>query len=348
MLVALRSLSFLCFLGIAQEPTSLTFSPAQGSVIQKTWITGHQLYVDSFFHTVDGKREPVEMRVGITTERILQVVDEYQETSAGRPLRLRRTYKQIEQVTTLSPLVADFEPSRTEQTTPLLGSSVVFTWVEDEKDYGRYYDAEEGDESWLPGLTEDMDFRMLLPEGPVSLGQTWKLEARQLRDLLANGGDLHFQSDKSMDRMLVRTLGTGVGGGLHRLFEGSSQGDVTVTLEALSEEVAVLKLLLEKVRFVTDLGAYAEAHRLKRELASGHEDTTGRLFLELTGSGELIWDRREGRARRFELVATETVSLRIKTTIGDGYFQDEMNMSGQLKMLVEFTPAEALPAPTKR
>lgn len=348
MLFALKTLPLLCVLGAAQEPASVTYSPAAGSVIQKTWITGHQLYVDSFFHTVDGKRQAVEMRMGLTTERTVQVVDEIGKTEEGRPLWLRRTYKDLQQVTSLTPLIEGAERTRIDQKTPLQGASVVFTWIEEEGGYGRYYDAEESDESWLPGLSEDMDFRMLLPKHPVTPGQTWKLEASQLRDLLANAGDLHFQSEKGMDRMLARTLGTGVGGGLHRLFEGESQGEVRVTLEELDEDVAVLGVVLEKLRFVTDLGSYAEANRLTREKESGHENTTGRLFLELVGSGKLIWDRRAGHARSFELTAAETVSVKIKTTIGAGYFQDEMSMSGQLKMVVQFTPGVAVPAPQKR
>ncbi|MEE8469389.1 MAG: hypothetical protein V3T22_13095, partial [Planctomycetota bacterium] len=116
----------------------------------------------------------------------------------------------------------------------------------------------------------------------------------------------------------------------------------------LDEDVAVLGVVLERLRFVTDLGAYIEANRLRREEEAGHEQATGRLFLELVGSGTLIWDRRAGHARSFELTAAETVSVKIKTTIGAGYFQDEMTMSGQLKMLVEFTPGVAVPAPQKR
>lgn len=348
MCVALIFLPFLCVPGVTQEPAPVTYAPVAGSVIQKTWITSHQLYVDSFFHTVDGKRQAVETRIGIATERTVRVVDEVRKASGGRPLWLRRTYQDLRQVTTVTPLIEGAESTSIEQKTPLLGASVVFTWIGEESGYGRYYDAEESDESWLPGLSEDMDFRMLLPKGQVTLGQTWTLEASQLRDLLANAGDLHFQSEKGMDRMLARTLGTGVGGGLHRLFEGESQGEVQVTLEKLDEDTAVLRVVLEDVRFVTDLGAYAEANRLTREKESGHEDTTGRLFVELVGTGQLIWDRRKGHARRFELTAAETVSAKIKTTIGAGYFQDEMNLSGQLKMVVEFAPGEAVPAPQGR
>lgn len=348
MFIALGSVPFLFTLALAQDPVHLTYSPPEGSVIQKTWVMGHQLYIDSFFHTVDGKREAIEMLVGLTAERTVIVVDELRSTSAGRPLELRRTYKDLKQVTTLTPLIEGTERTRIEQETPLQGSSVVFTWIEDEGAYGRYYDAVEGEESWLPGLTEDMDFRMLLPVEPVVLDQTWTLQASQLRDLLASAGDLHFQSEKGMDRMLVRTLGSGIGGGLHRLFEGESQGQVQMTLKSLTDDVAVLGLELHNVRFVTDLGKYAETNRLKREEEWGHEETTGRLFMEVVGSGELVWDRREGHARRFELLATESVSVTIKTSIGEGYFKDEMNMSGQLKMVVEFTPGEAVPAPRKR
>ena len=195
MLIALRSFPFLWALGFAQDPVSLIYAPPEGAVIQKTWITSHHLYVDSFFHTVEGKRRAREMRVGLTTERTVQVVDEPKRSAAGRPLGLRRTYKDLKQVTTLTPLIEDGDVSRIEQQTPLVGSSVVFTWIEDEGGYGRYYDAEEGEESWLLGLSEDMDFRMLLPEDQVTPGQTWQLEASRLRDLLAHAGDLHFQSE---------------------------------------------------------------------------------------------------------------------------------------------------------
>lgn len=117
--------------------------------------------VELRFAPVEGSRVRRTIEVD---HRVLRTLDEYRKVGAGRPLLLRRTFEEA--------------PS------PFAGTSVVFTWVPEERGYGKYYDAREASESALRDLTEDLDLRALLPASPVAVGDTWTVSATGLKDVL--------------------------------------------------------------------------------------------------------------------------------------------------------------------
>ena len=81
-------------------------------------------------------------------------------------------------------------------TSELEGSTVVFTWNDDDGEYELSFpEGEEGDAELLEGLTEDMDFRALLPDGELSEGESYDIDLAGLVDVMAPGGDLKIEME---------------------------------------------------------------------------------------------------------------------------------------------------------
>lgn len=338
-----------------QEKISLTFAVPDGTVLRKEWSTEHTLVMTGLTRgTADVTARRTDLSVALSTRQRVALVDEYRRVSGGRPLELRRTYESAELSASQTYRVEE-PPPPIEVTlkSAFSGHSVVFTWVEEEQGYGRYYDARELKEVWLPDLAEDTDLRCLLPAGPVTVGEGWSVPAAALGDLLAHGGDLHMEAGEVQGqaaRMLVRTLGVGVGGALQQAFGGQSTGEARVRLEAVLDDdgpVARLAVELDDLRYLADISEYADEHSMRVEVEGGLERTSGRLALDLSGKGTLLWDLAAQRARSFELTADERVSLRVVLQADEqtGAYEDAMVLSGILRLRVQVAPCPPPPAP---
>ncbi|MDA1266113.1 MAG: hypothetical protein O2816_13615 [Planctomycetota bacterium] len=308
----------------------LRWAPSAAAV-QHDWVTGHQLYLDSFVRQVEGKRDVPPIRWLIRTERTLRAVDELRRSEDGRPLDLRRTYKKGLLVARMEPIDDPNQAAHDlELTTPLDGTSVVYTWVPSDGNYGKYYDALEGPEPALAELREDLDLRCLLPEGPVSVGQSWTVDAMDMHDVLEPGGQLALDCERG-NRVLKRNLGTGMGHSLYHLFGGSSTGTITMQLTGVENGKASISMQLSGLRYLADVSEYVRTSELSRETLVGMQMTGGQLVISFEGTGNLVWDLAALRASSFQLTADETMEMTLHSEVFDEQLTERIRMVGMFR-----------------
>ncbi len=317
----------------ASDEVLLTWSAPSGTTLERTWMTGHLLFVDTVRRNDSGKIIPTGKRWSITTERSLTFIDEYRRVSPGRPLEVRRVYDQGELKARVQEIGEESEAQPADLTlkSAVTGRSVIWTWVPQEDGYGRYWDGVEAQEAWLSRMQGDLDLSFLLPEGPVAPGAQWEVAPETMRALLDPGGDVRFEDQKGYG-VIQRTLGFGIGGGLHRVFGGLCSGSVSVELKAVEGKLATLALRLERVRFVRDANMYSLEHILRREELADLKVDNARLVLEFTGTGSLVWDLEQGRAVSLNLDVGEKVESRISMKgLEDRTVQEDLHMSGTFR-----------------
>lgn len=332
-------LGILPFLALVQGPSpdgpTLDLVPQEGVVLRRTFVAKHDLALEGFRQRLDDG-EPVDLPGGarFTSEQRF-VFDDQAGSSVGLvPKTLRRRFIALESKGILAPSET---PSTVQATalSPLVGASVLMTWIPAEQNHGRYYDGREEAESLLPGLLTD-PWLTWIKGAEVAENGSWKVPAHKLRGLIAPGGDLGFSpGTERAGRRLSRTLVNGVGGGLEMAFGGRSSGELTVrplgvqTNEA-GDSHLVFALSLD-ARWVSDVSDRLNQTLLAREREQGSSFEQASLTLGLTGRGQLLCNATTGKPESLELNCTESVSMKISERLETGsLFHQDMGMRGRL------------------
>ena len=301
--------------------------------VRHQWVTAHQLFVDSITRTVEETVIPMNMRFSLKTERRVTAVDKVLEIQGNKATRLQREFEVAEMSARMEPVGEQDVPMPTSDfvmTSELAGKAVVWTWVPQEGAYGRYYSAAEGREDALPALREDMSLRSLLPSGPVKVGGSWDIDPLSVVDVFEPGGQLSFSSTRG-SRLLKRNISSGVGGGLHHLFGGQAAGSIQARLESLEGGVAVIKIRLNRLRYLVNHGAFLAEHTLGREEQSGMKILGGQLIVDINGEATLAWSVDSGRPTAFSMKADQEVEMSFETVHSNGKkMVERMRMVGGL------------------
>ena len=277
----------------------LSWHGAKDTTLRRELITRQILATESMTFR-EGDQQMVSQRIfDLVTTTTVRTSDQLREVEPGRPRVLRRFYDEAR-------LEARAEVSGGQQQTrgvdftgksAFQGKSVVFTWVPEDGEYGRYYDGLEGFEERLAELDEDLGARSLLPSEAVREGAEWELGASALRSLLGAGGDLEYEFEAAKDPLISRSMTMGVGANFSRLFGGDESGTVKVrwarTEELEGRSLAVLELTFD-VKLSRELRDLANELRASNERLSGQEATSALLELALVGGGSVRWDLAEG------------------------------------------------------
>lgn len=347
---ALALSALLLFPGAA--PEHIVFAPVAGSAVERTWTTEHDLTSQRMvLKTGDVERVlPAEMR--IQSRQVIEAVDSFLACAEGRPTLFRRSFDTVDRTAEITMKGADRALSST-VSSPLAGTSVLFTWVPREGEYGRCFDAKEIEEHHLADLRADFDGRVFLPAGDVEPGASWTVEPAALRDVFAHGGAFEFKENEDGGTLIERSLRSGVGGGLDRAFGDSAEGSATVTFERVVEEegrrIAVLAIEAS-VKYSADQTDHVrqEMQRDERERSVQYEEAT--LVFEFHGGGELRWDLAGNRATNLKLAGRESVTYDIaQRRVEDGdagpIQRQEMTMLGSLTIGLTCEPSEVREAP---
>lgn len=191
---ASAALLVLAFTPVAD---TLSFAPAANDKAAKKLTVEGEFSLTDVSMTLNGEPVPGGGLDELTSKTFLMnlavgVTDTYVSTKDGKPVDLVRAYDDVE-------AEYDFGEGSTaiEDAAGLEGKSVRFTWNQKTESYDVKYHESEGDSSELEGLIEDMDVRLLLPDGPVSAGDTWEVDAKRLQPLFMPGGFAVPGADKS-------------------------------------------------------------------------------------------------------------------------------------------------------
>ncbi len=325
----------------SSAPEVIVWNPDPGTRLRREVKTTHYLTAESQ-NFVNRQGEAVSQRLfEMRSTQRLMVTDHLEKVGEGRPTRLRRRYDD-------TGFEVNIESSMGKQRTrdqkfkgtgSVADRDVVFTWVPEDEEYGRYYDGRAGIEEVLPGLIEDLGMRSILPDGPVDLGESWKLEPGDLREVLSCGGDVDFELSGGVGFDMLRMMRLGVGLDLDQVFGGQEEGEVTAMLMAVTEEAdggRLAEIFLQfDVVLSRDLKDRAQEGSTMREVRMGLVVDSNVVTMELEGSGVLRWDLASGRLHDTKgLKAKQRVGYKLvqaqETPDGRELFSQELVMVGSL------------------
>lgn len=332
----------------AQQAVELRFAPAEGSAVRRSFVLDHTLVVQEFRTVSQGQTQTSQEPISLAAHQLLRTLDTYRKVGEGRPLLLQRRFEELA-------WNADFATGgpaeKIKAISPLGGTSVLYTWVPEEKDYGKYYDARESTEEVLLHLSEDLDLRALLPGHALHAGESWSVPAASLVDVLAPCGRLDWRFDAKRTRKnLLRTLRCGIAGNFSEYFGGESSGECKLTLAGVDTDKdgrrarVDLEIQLENK---VDQRGLLQAQMTGPEIASGYRCLRAPVTWSLQGKGRLVWDLGANRAASLELEGTQSIAIEFEVAIGEQPpVTQHMRFAGGLRLRSTIEdPAKAAAAP---
>lgn len=164
------------------------------------------------------------------------------------------------------------------KSSPLAGARVRFDALGATK-----FDSAGGDERHLAGLVAGSGLAVFLTDAPLTPNQRWRVDASALAELLHPGGDLELAAaeDSASARESQSQLRRNLSGELEVIFWGLR--------ELGGQELGVLQL-------VGDVQTHAQTEERELDFV-----VLQRFELRRRVDGEILWDRRAGRAHAARL-----------------------------------------------
>lgn len=271
----------LLALSAPRDEVALRFAPAEDTVLVRTFDAEASYRLSGMAYAVDGEELETDGELGdlrMEFQEHVQVRDELGASADGRPETLLRSFEELSQETSWS---AGEETSASTSTSPFTNRRVRFTWDDEEE----RYTAEAADDKELEAelaalLDEDMDLRLVLPEGEVEVGDAWDVDVRLYLAFMWPSGLLEWQEgeeepsaeDRARNRQTIENL------------EGEGRARLAEIVEEDGRRIAVIALELD---IETEL---------EFEQEMGEQTITVTTEIERTLEGELRWDLEAGHA----------------------------------------------------
>ncbi|MFT7479965.1 MAG: hypothetical protein ACI80N_003272, partial [Gammaproteobacteria bacterium] len=338
-LLALGALAASTLLAFTLPEDTVSFAPTEGSSLTKTFASVMTFNLDDMNMTMNGESPPMmpEMEMEMTQEMTLVVTDEYASLKDGTVAKLLRSFETIGQEISVETSMEMM--GETQETNPtgsggsaLEGTTVSFTWNDDDEEYERAFEGDGDDEELLDGLTADMDLRALLPEGDVSEGDEWDVELVALVDILAPGGDLAIDlemdgggaqmggPDPQMMSNMRELLGDLLEGDFKATYSGTRKAD-GLTLGVISVTIDI-----ESAR---DMSEYMSESMDEADSPIPMELDRADVEFMVEAEGELLWDLAAGHLHSFDLKGDASITMDMAMTMDMG---EEMSMEMSMEM----------------
>jgi len=338
-------------LALATPQTTISFAPAEGNSLTKTFTSEFDMSLDELDMTMNGEPMPVEIEIDMNIVAVSSTVvtDEFVELGKGMPTKLIRSYDEIGSTTSMSMemSVMGTDQSQDEDrdsSSELEGESVVFDWNEEKSEFAVSFPKDsESDEELLEGLEEDMDFRALLPDGDVSEGDEWKLDPAVAVDILAPGGNLKLVPEDMSEEMeaLMGGMGGNEMGDLRDWLEGEIEGSVTCTYVGMREVDGTSLALIEfavNINTAVDMTDKVLEKMDEVPMPQGAEVELDHMDIEfeMEAKGQLFWNVKAGHFHSFELTGSTAMVMDFGMAMNMGgqemTMEYAMEMSGTLEM----------------
>ncbi|MFT7680213.1 MAG: hypothetical protein ACI8QC_004219 [Planctomycetota bacterium] len=273
----------------------LAFEPAAGSSLSKSFETTLEFELDKLVITLDGEDDYEWLQDRLTAmastelSANIHVVDTYTEVGGGRPLHLVRSFEALTYSMTSAGLLSWSQHDAT-----LEGVDLTFTWDPKSEAYELTADIESLDLDDITHRGEDMDFRALLPAGPVEPGDDWELSGTGVVSVLWPGLDL-TQAKAKFARTMAKSYAPM---DMDELFdELIEQTELRLTcakekqVEGRLCQVILMRAALDYELNISDqLLALVPAGLLR-------DDVAAKLEFQAQLTGELLWDLAGGHFR---------------------------------------------------
>jgi len=331
------------------EAAKIEFAPKAGSSLTKTFVSTTTMEMDDMAMTMNGEPSPMMPDMEMSMEMVATTVvsDEYIALAAGQPKKLSRTYDTVGSELEMDVVVNMMGEEESQSpngsgSSELEGSTVIFTWNDEDGEYELTFpEGEEGDAELLENLSEDMDYRALLPDGELAEGESYDIDLMGLVDVMAPGGDLKIE-------MEVDGAQAGMGpdpammSDFRQFFEdvveGSATGKFVEMRDVDGTSVAVIELEME-ISASADMSEMAAEAMDSEELPAEMSIDRMDLTMAFEGTGELLWNVAAGHAHSFSLQADLEVGMDMAMGMDmGGQSMDlgmEMAMSGTIKTSME-------------
>jgi hypothetical protein len=311
-----------------------SYQPKQGSSLTKRIKIENELELDDMSLEVDGRdvsemAGQVEISLKVTME--LGVTDHYDAVAGGRSTKLKRSFDEISSNTHVSgsnPMAGSEEkdiPLKSE----LEGTTVVFSWDEDDSKYHTAFDGKEGDADLLEGLEENMDLHGFLPTSEVAVGDSWEIPTEAVKAALAPGGDIKLRPEGG---------GSDPMSGMNQLSQndpiGDLDGEFTAVYAGTHEEdgkkVAAITLKID-AKSARDMADHLDEikEQMKGNLPEGLEMDISALDseYELQAEGELLWDVDAGLVHALHLSGEVRMIVDMSMSMKMGDNEQSMEIS---------------------
>jgi len=269
----------------SDEAVQLVFLPEEGSTLTYVLESNStlELVESSVVESMDGEErsmEPPETRELEQTERYT-FVDEIVAVDKDRVTTLIRSFEEVhsEHDNVGTSGEEDWSDAHA-GTSELHEAQIRFTWDDEAERYGCEPADEElesdFDEELLDGLELDVYLIGMLPEGEVSVGDTWEAEATNYFRIMYPGGVLRIVSHEGDDPALDNGYE----------IRDAMEGDVSVTLLKVEDSedgrVAVLGIEID-----IECGTQSESDIEWEGVGTGTNTVTLTILTEV--SGEARW-----------------------------------------------------------
>jgi hypothetical protein len=284
--LAALSLPSVAWAPAAQE---LVFRVAKGTTLTKTFSTALDVEKKSISMSVDGRELPKEIaakfEMSFALGESFEIQDEYVDVDGARPKELVRTFRKATRTQKSHASAFGSEPKdeNSETESPLVDHVVVFTWNAKEKSFEKKLRGEGGDPKWVARLAEDTDLRRILPDGPVDVGEAWKIDPEVFEAISFPDRGMPFQQKKDDQHF---DFGKNVTGDIEAKYEGTREVDG------------------QKLGVIT-VKARVKSH----DDASEDEKPSFEVSLDL--EGEYLWDIEAKHLFSFELHGPVELSMKM-------------------------------------
>jgi hypothetical protein len=287
---------------------SLTFHPEAGSSVDKVLEVSGAMYIDDMFLSMDGEEMPPEMLGEITdmafeVEVTEEVMDEYVKSADGKALVLLRTFNDV--AVSMTAGGESQEPEASE----MIGSTVKFTWNEEEEEYDIAYKDGSGDDEDLESLDVDMDFTYLLPEGEVKEGATWEVVGMEAVRMFLPGGMVSAPSEGLDEDLGIGEMADEIL--MPQIEDALEEFTVDCTYKGTDDDGGAQIAFEFEGEISLDFSELVMAALEEQDMGGMEIDAeiTMTLDVEMEGKGLLTWDNEAGHASGFEMAADVMVLL---------------------------------------
>jgi hypothetical protein len=293
----LLSTSMVPVLAAATAPAdTLAFRPEPGSRVTRTWTVKQELTLDDMQMMLGGQPMSLEMDMSSSMENKIGVTDVFVSLRDGAPKVLQRTFDELATTGEMemdAPMLGGPKQQAVTGTSELEGKTVRFEWNEEEGAYKKTFHESEGEAEMLEGLEEDMDARALLPGKEVAVGDTWDIDVKKLRPLLAPGGDVRIRPQMEGGEEAQMPTGMDNMGDLNKMLGEMLEGKATAEYKGIEEKdgakYGVIQLSIE-IQSSNDMAEMISESMKEMPDGTSFEVDHVDVDFKMEATGRVLWD----------------------------------------------------------